>query len=175
MQKEKEMWKPVPGFESKYLVSNLGNLKSIDSTMPNPLTRSGISVKKGQNINPWIENGYKRVCLRTKGIKKFLFIHRLVAEVFIPKVDGKLHVNHIDGDRLNNSLENLEWVTPKENVHHAKFTLKRIGSNTKVVFDTLMGIFYSSAKEAHVATGSRYGVIHFRHLINTNRSHLIYC
>ena len=55
----------------------------------------------------------------TFSFKKLYFVHRLIAEAFIPKLDGKNVVNHIDGNKLNNSVENLEWVTPRENRLHA--------------------------------------------------------
>ena len=64
-------------------------------------------------------NGYKQVNLTTDGKRKGLLVHRLVALAFIPQVDGKEHVNHIDGNKANNVVSNLEWCTPMENIHHA--------------------------------------------------------
>lgn len=141
-------WKPIYGFEGRYIINEFGDIKSLGFHMNNTLTK-GISFRKGTIINPWIENGYYRVGLRCSPNKiKFRFVHRLVAQTFIPFVNGKPHVNHIDGDKLNNHVSNLEWCTPKENVNHSIYVLNKIGSNKKVVLDTFTGIYYESAKEA---------------------------
>ena len=63
-------------------------------------------------------NGYQYVCLFKDGVRKNVKVHRMVAEAHVPK-NGKPHVNHIDGNKLNNCADNLEWVTPKENKIHA--------------------------------------------------------
>ena len=63
--------------------------------------------------------GYLIVTLCHEGIHKNKRVHRLLAEAFIPNPQNKAHVNHIDGNKLNNSLDNLEWATPKENTHHS--------------------------------------------------------
>lgn len=68
------------------------------------------------------EQGYARVFLHSKGIRKCYNVHRLVAESFIPKTIELNVVNHIDGNKLNNSVSNLEWVTNKENLEHAHKT-----------------------------------------------------
>lgn len=94
----KEIWKDVC-INSKYQISNLGNFK-----------------KGNKKINGWIQNtGYRTVNINSKKYS----IHRLVAEAFIDNPENKPFVNHIDGNKLNNCVDNLEWCTNKENVQHA--------------------------------------------------------
>lgn len=110
----KEVWKPIKGYENEYLVSNLGQVKSLDRIRKNGL-------KKGKVLKPIRHsNGYLRVHLN----RKDYFIHRLVAQAFIENPLNKEYVNHIDGDKTNNNVTNLEWTTPSENMHHAYYTLK---------------------------------------------------
>ena len=93
---ENEVWKPVKEFEDIYYVSNKGRVKNI-------IVNKLMSTFKVCN--------YLKVSLKAKPY----FIHKLVAESFIPNPDNKLHVNHIDTNTLNNNVENLKWVTIKEN------------------------------------------------------------
>lgn len=74
--------------------------------------------KTGKAAPVFLRNGYKTVRLYFNGNWKNYYLHRLLAEAFIPKEKGKEYVNHIDGDRLNDSLNNLEWVTCQENIQH---------------------------------------------------------
>lgn len=101
-----EVWKDIKGYEGIYQVSNLGNIKNIESGY----------VRKGY-INKG--NGYVYITLSNKGKIKNKRIHRVVAEAFIPNYWKNPYVNHKDGDKTNNKVDNLEWVTPKENVEHA--------------------------------------------------------
>lgn len=109
-----ERWLPIVGFEGHYEVSSHGRVKSIDKQ---PTDR----VYTGKVLIPSLDKqtGYLGVRLCLNGRRHSRRVHRLVAEAFIDEADGKLHVNHIDGDKLNNSAENLEWVTPYENIRHA--------------------------------------------------------
>lgn len=75
--------------------------------------------------NKWLKgqinkNGYKSYNISIDGEKKRLYAHRMVAETYLPKIQGKTIVNHKDGNKLNNDVNNLEWVTTKENINHAK-------------------------------------------------------
>jgi len=74
---------------------------------------------KGNLINSRIKNGYPYIGLSCGRTKKWFFIHRLVAIAFIPNPENKPQVNHIDGNRQNHSIENLEWCTRLENIRHA--------------------------------------------------------
>lgn len=112
-----EVWKQIEGIQG-YLVSNLGRIKSIKRekirnngkplTIPERIVRGSKDTK-----------GYLQLDVKQDGKRIIKFIHRIVAETFIPNPDNKQQVNHIDGNKLNNSVENLEWVTCEENIHHA--------------------------------------------------------
>ena len=117
---EKEIWKPITGYEGKYEVSNQGKVKSLSRT-----TYCGRNNRTVRNVGERIistkniSQGYKKTDLFKGNIRKQFFVHRLVAHVFVPNPSKKPNVNHLDGNKLNNRAENLEWVTQKENVHHA--------------------------------------------------------
>lgn len=103
----KEIFKPIHGYEEKYMVSNLGNVMSLNYQ----------NTKRAKIMSPVKHHlGYLLVHL---GQNKIKMVHTLVAEAFIPNPDGKKFVNHIDGNKSNNKVSNLEWVTSKENMNHA--------------------------------------------------------
>lgn len=111
---EEEIWKDVEGYEGYYKVSNLGRVKS--------LPRNG-TINTERIMKPKLsKTGYLTVHLRKSGYSKHKKIHRLIAIAFIEKVEGKEIINHKDGDKLNNSISNLEWCTYKENSQHAHDT-----------------------------------------------------
>lgn len=121
MQKEKELWMPVKGYECKYEVSNYGNVVSLNYRQTGE--RHPLSIKTGKD-------GYLRVTLCKKCICKSILVHRLVAEAFIPNPENKPFVDHIDTDRKNNCVSNLKWCNRKENANNP-ITLKRMGDNLR--------------------------------------------
>lgn len=108
-----EQWRFIPEFEGKYMVSSLGNVKSVDRIEK---WRHGTRPRKGRMIKPRLFNGYVTVSLKDYGVHKTAFVHRLVASAFIGDINGKV-VDHIDFNRANNVLSNLQIVTQKENIH----------------------------------------------------------
>jgi hypothetical protein len=89
-----EIWRAIPGYNEKYAVSNLGEVRSI---------RMGKMLK--QRVD---RAGYKSVRLTSNGVTKTLLVHRLVAETFIPRLPHHTVVNHLNGNKTDNRLENLE-------------------------------------------------------------------
>lgn len=108
-----EVWKDIYGYEGLYQVSNLGNIKRF--------------YKADERISNGSSGLYRTVTLTKNGIKKQFAVHRLVATHFIPNPCPKelTEVNHKDGNKQNNSVENLEWVTTHDNVLHACTELGR--------------------------------------------------
>ena len=98
-------------------------------------------------------HGYVRFDLSEHGKRFVVAAHRAVAEAFIRKVDGKLYVNHKDGDKSNNNVQNLEWCTCSENMAHAFHVLGRSPWNKRAVQCVETGIIYDSAWEAQRQTG----------------------
>lgn len=113
----KEIWKDIKDYENFYQVSNLGNVRSLDRVLNN---RFGKYIKKGTLMTVNNSNRYPMVLLFINWKFKCVKIHRLVAEAFIPNPNNKPEVNHINGIRTDNRVENLEWVTRCENMQHAK-------------------------------------------------------
>lgn len=113
----KEIWKEIPNYDGAYAVSNLGRLKSLQRKI---IRSDGkpYSVKE-KIIHPHITKGYAQATLSYLGKKYYVGVHRLVALAFIPNLQNKPEINHIDGNKLNNCVSNLEWVTESENVRHA--------------------------------------------------------
>ncbi|MGG0891665.1 NUMOD4 domain-containing protein [Cytobacillus horneckiae] len=146
-----EVWKDIPGYEGEYQASNLGRVKSL----PRLIKRKGVrgnQLRKGKVLSSCIDTrGYVSVKLYKGNRCKTINVHRLVCLAFIPSEDVGLHVNHKDGDRTNNNVENLEWCTRRENVLHAiKHNLKTYKTKAVNQYD-LQGKFirrYESIKEA---------------------------
>lgn len=112
------MWKDVKGYESTYKISDTGEIWSKDRMCVDSKGRKRF--RKGQKIKPDIApNGYYRVTLANGGKKKQRYLHRLLAEHFIPNPLNLPQINHKDGDKLNCNIDNLEWVTVQQNVIHA--------------------------------------------------------
>lgn len=117
-----EVWKDIPGYEGFYMISNKGRVKSVEHKVRNPhVLGDGEYRTVPERIRkPNIMKGYHCVALIVNKHTKVYRIHRLVAEAFIGAQPTPEHqVNHIDGIKANNTVENLEWVTPKENTAHA--------------------------------------------------------
>lgn len=137
-------WRPVVGYEDRYLVSNTG------------LIFSKISVKP---LKPKIDRyGYKTVGLSRNGKVKQFTVHRLVAIAWIPNVDNLPTVNHKDENKLNNHVGNLEWATVKENDNYGTRNVRMSNSKKKnpiAQYDINMNLvsIHSGIKDAQRDTG----------------------
>lgn len=136
-----ENWRDVLGFEELYQVSSFGNVRTI---------------KKGEAEMSQQENrnGYMTVHLRDKGVERRAMVHRLVAEAFIPNPDGLRDVNHKNGDKSDNRVENLEWVSHSDNMTHS---FRELGQNVRHIvqldLDNNFIERWNSIVEASEATG----------------------
>jgi len=151
-----EEWKDIPGFEGFYQVSNFGRLKSFKE------------IKTGRVLSNKNKNGgYFSVVLSiTRGAVRYTRMHRLVAEAFIQNPNGLPEVNHKDCNRQNDHIDNLEWVSKKQNIAHAVKTkpsfldgMKRYNQKIRpmpIIQLSLDGSYirtYANSTEAHKATG----------------------
>lgn len=140
-------WRDVVGYEGIYEVSNTGLVRTHKDKVTYT-ERHGVRRWKQRILKNKTPNGRDvRVNLWKDGKSKDYLVHRIVAEAFIPKVEGKTSINHIDGNPKNNKVENLEWCNHKENNNHAfdnglintgkKVLLKNKTTNEKLYFRSL--------------------------------------
>ena len=149
-----EIWKDVKGYETLYMVSNLGRIKSVYHKTEKILKDRFDGKKK-----------YKQACLYLNKNAKYFLLHRLIAQAFIPLISGKDIVNHKNGIKTDNSVENLEWCTQSENHKHAWATGLKVNTEnkrlatvnfnkktkSKIVYDVVSGITYKSLTDAAIA------------------------
>lgn len=157
-----EIWKPVPGYEDNYIISNFGNIQTVATTFRN--------IRPGRLLKPTAcKNGYCIVRLWSKGSGgKPLYVHRLVMLAFVGPCPRGEEVNHKDGNRTNNRLDNLEYMTRSENNFHSYHFLGRKASptygekhhNAKLTRQKAAEIRekYATGNYTYAALGREYGV-----------------
>lgn len=163
MSTQQEIWKDIDEFKGVYQVSNLGRVRSLDHYASNGVAT--ILYKGTIRKLKTMPSGYICVTLKNKNY----YVHRLVATAFIENPENKATVNHLDENKANNNVCNLEWATQRENVTYNDLPkrngLKQRGitrNNKPVSQFTLDKVFiktFSSALEAYRQTGIHYGSI----------------
>ena len=158
-------WKAIKGYEGLYEISNTGLVKALEKRVDRgKCHRTWKSHIKRYGVD---NNGYLRVSLSKEGVNKTHKVHRLVATAFISNPDKLPQVNHIDGNKQNNHVSNLEWCTQSDNMSHAyKNGLKRndgeFNSQSKLTQEDvnhIRAVYKPRDKEfSTVALGKKYGV-----------------
>ena len=157
-----EIWKPIQGFGNAYEVSSFGRVRSLPRKYRSD---AGVLVNKpGKELRGGHDRlGYVLVRLNYNGLGKTEKVHRLVAEAFIPNPQNKKTVNHIDGNRANNHVDNLEWATQGENMMHSYRELGRPrngGRHKVMVVCVETGEIFNSITEAAEAKGVKKANLH---------------
>ena len=149
-------WSPVKGYEGLYEASSAGVIRSVDRVSPHP---KGDLRIQGRLMKFYVMNqGYMVVTLCKLGAPKKLLVHRVVAEAFLQVDDKRGFVNHIDGNRKNNALLNLEFCTSTENMANAVFR-GRFHGRTNVKARKKLTPVTADAIKREVDIGTPYGVI----------------
>lgn len=122
-----EEWRDIPGYEGYYQVSNLGRVKGLKRTVNTWNAYKTISEHILKSCKT--TNGYLGITLRKDGKAKRTFVHRLVGLAFIPNLENKPQIDHINGNKEDNRPSNLRWVTAKENCNNPLRVEKFLGEN----------------------------------------------
>lgn len=140
----KESWKFIEGTEERYSISTFGRIKNNGYTCETTGRIYPVRIL----VNGKKDNGYLHCNMRAKTKPKY--IHRLVAEAFISNPNNFRCVNHKDGNRANNKVDNLEWVCHSTNQYHGH---RELYNYNHYVLDTYTGVYYANAKECHEFSG----------------------
>ena len=182
-----EIWKDIKGFEGYFQWSNLFRFRSLDRIISRPYGKKRLLKGRIMNITK-TGTGYPHVSLSKNGVPHTIYVHVFFATLFIPNPEKKPKVNHINGDKSDYSLLNLEWATYSEDRLHAHRTKLHVpkkgvespmygakNKSSKIVLDTQTGIFYDCARRAAEAKNISYkNLYRWLNGIYRNRTSLIY-
>lgn len=157
-------WKYIPGYNKRYLFNKIG---IVFSCLPNG---------KSKSLKSRVDRaGYETVRLFKNGKTKTYYLHRLIAQLFIPNECNKTHVNHKNGKKINNWYENLEWVTHSENVQHGYDTGLNNTTRSKII-DKCTGKIYNSISHAARELNINYSTCraYLNQVIKSNKTCLEY-
>lgn len=129
--KLRKLWHSVRGYDGLYQVSNFGEIKSLPRRKHLPNGKYTVSKEKLLSPARIGKDGYEFVYLTVGGESKRFYVHRIVAEAFLPNPDGMPFVNHINGLKFDNRLENLEWCSRSKNAKHA-YRVLGVGRTCKI-------------------------------------------
>jgi hypothetical protein len=119
-----EIWKDITGYEGKYQISNIGKVKSLSNSRSGGKNKYYDYKRKEKILSLKIsKRGYSFIALSDSGTSSVFYIHHLVAGHFIGERNGR-QINHRNGIKTDNRVENLEWCSPKQNIIHARDILK---------------------------------------------------
>jgi len=121
----KEVWKDIPNYEGYYQVSNLGRVKSLKRRVYAGRKRTRWQYERILSNKKNNGNGYVVVALNKDGISTNKYVHRLVAEIFIPNIHNLKYINHKDENKKNNCVNNLEWCSAQYNSTYNDIHIKR--------------------------------------------------
>lgn len=170
----KEIWKDITGYEGYFQVSNLGNFRSLNRKIK--YKKEGMLRNyPGKTLKTeTIVEGYQRIVFMKNGIKKRYMCHRIVAQEFIPNPDQKSYINHINGNKADNRVENLEWCTGKENAQHSFHVLGRSMRGLtypKKIKCIETGKTFESMRQCVLSLGNRACSLGLVKALNANRSY----
>jgi hypothetical protein len=154
-----EKWTGIPGYHSRYLVGERGRVLSLVRRTENGKI---FYRDRARFVMPILNGGYLHVMLCNEAGKKVWRINRLVATIFIPNPDNLPEVNHIDGNPLNNCVDNLEWCTRSQNMKHLYSVLKRghvcgeASGKSSLTNESVVDIYLSTHSQQRLA--DTYGV-----------------
>lgn len=142
-------WRGIPGYEDSYQVNALGEVRNIRTNPP-------------RLLKPWRHPaGYTCVTLCKDKKKTKYLVHRIVAETFLPNPENKPQINHKNGNKADNNVDNLEWCSNAENAHHSAYILGNESTNAKrpvVCMDTLQ-VFPSISEAARAVGGCNQDIV----------------
>ena len=142
---DQEIWKDIDGFEKLYQISNFGRV---------------FSKRRNKIMKLNLRKNYLRVGFNKEGVYYCFQVHRLVAQAFIPNPDNKDEVNHIDCNKQNNNVSNLEWVTHEENMEHACNNERIHKTKIRVYIDGKEKGIYKSISKVSIIFRIEYGKLH---------------
>lgn len=152
-----EIWKDIKGFEGLYQVSNFGNVRSVERKVANK--NGAMKLYKSKVIKPCTNQancGHLHLGLHKNGRTKTCYVHRLVAQHFVPNPKNLNVVNHKDYDTTNNKAENLEWCTQQENARYSSERMKKPKQKCKSTNTGEKYIRKSGNKYAVLIKGNHY-------------------
>ena len=141
------IWKDIAGYEGIYQVNNFGKIKRLEYEMIRS-DGSPMVYDEYEKQTKVLKNGYEYVMLNRNGGQKYVKVSRLVAEAFIPNPKGLREVNHINGDKLDNRVVNLEWMSHADNVRHRFKVLGKMTTSNRKIMCVETGEKFSSIQEA---------------------------